>query len=307
MEYVNPVAAIGRVFFGDNSGNVESYSQTCRSDGGVCAPQWTTNIGTAVTAGLTFYNGTLYVPSGDGSIHTLNPITGAAGVSVYGYDTTHGPVTTPIAFDVDGSYYYGAGSTLEYHTTLLGSSYASYGGQVSPIAIASASAFFTTQDGALHRAGAGSWDVSISTGNCASAPVVALGYIFAGTCSSLAAYSLKTGGPVWSAATGEIWGVSEANGVLYACEGPYGQATIQAYNPYNAANLWSGGWCNSAPEVSNGVLFTALGRVSAYKFPTSGNVRLPPSIESLHPDYSLKPQLSGTPVASRTPPELSTE
>jgi outer membrane protein assembly factor BamB len=114
MKKVNPVAAMGRVFFGDANGDVRSYSQTCRSDGGVCTPQWTANITTEVTAGLTFFKGTLYVPSADGSIHTLDPTTGVAGTPIYAHDTSHGAVTTPIAFDADGSFFYAAGTDLQF-------------------------------------------------------------------------------------------------------------------------------------------------------------------------------------------------
>jgi len=73
------VAALGRVFLGDNTGTVFSYSQTCRSDGGACSPQWTTNVTSLVTAGLTFWKGTLYVPAADGMIHPVDPTTGALG------------------------------------------------------------------------------------------------------------------------------------------------------------------------------------------------------------------------------------
>lgn len=292
---VTPVAALGRVFFGDNAGNVRSYSQTCRSDGGVCTPQWTTPNGSAVTAGLTYYNGTLYVPSGDGSIHTINPTTGALGTPFYAVDNSHGAVSTPIVFDSDGSYYYGAGTALE---SMLpsGPDLETYGGTISSIAINNGSAYFTSADGHINRYGDGAfWSMATSGSGCAAAPVVALGAVYAGGCSTLTAYSPKTGSVLWSVPTGSIQGISEANGVLYVCE----FSNVQAYYAYNGAYLWSGGECGSAPEVANGNVFASFRYITAYDSPTAvGGSKLAPSISSLHPDYKLKPQLSGTAVVS---------
>jgi len=296
MEHVNPASALGLVFFGDSSGNVAAYSQTCRSDGGVCTPQWTTNIGTAVTAGLTFYKGTLYAPSNDGSIHTFNPTTGVQGTPIYGFDTSHGAVTTPVAFDADGTFYYGASTVFEYRaTTYYG--YTTYGGNLSPIAVNNGSAYFTTTDGLVHRFGNGAWDVATSGTGCAAAPAIALGSIYAGGCTTLGAYSPKTGGLLWSIATAGIQGISEANGVLYVCEGGYG-ANIQAYYAYYGGYLWSGGYCNSAPEVTNGNVFAAFGEITAYDFSTNVGGRPAPAISSLRPDYSLTPLPSGAVVVS---------
>jgi hypothetical protein len=299
MQHVNPASAAGRVFFGDASGNVSSYSQTCRSDGGVCTPQWTTNIGSAVTAGLTYFKGNLYAPSNDGSIHTLNPTTGVQGTAIYGYDTTHGAVTTPVAFDADGSFFYGASTVVEYRLALGSYGYITYSGYVSPIAVANGSAYFTTTDGLLHRFGNGNWDVATSGTGCAAAPVLAFGRVYAGGCSSLAAYSPKTGGIFWSASTGQIQGISEANGVIYACEGPYG-ANVQAYDAY-FDYLWTGGYCNSAPEVANGNVYAAFAYISAYNDPAlTGALRTAPAISSLRPNYSLKQQPSGSVVVPST-------
>ena len=306
MESVNPAAASGRVFFGDSNGNVASYSQTCRSDGGVCAPQWTINIGNAVTAGLTYRNGTLYVPSADGSIHTLNPTTGAPGTSIYGYDTAHGAVTTPVVFDAAGGFFYGAGVTLEYSLAFGSTGFHNYGGSVSPLAVSNGTAYFTTSDGYLHRAPLGSagWDATTSIGGCVAAPVVAFGYVYAGGCSTLAAYNPKAGGKIWSIGTGNIEGISEANGVIYVCE----NGILQAYDANYGGYLWTGGWCTSAPEVSNGKVFATFALVFEYDLPSVvGASRPAPSVASLHPDYKLKPQLSGTAVVSKVAVNLSTE
>jgi hypothetical protein len=298
MQHVSPVDQGGRVFFGDNAGNVRAYSQTCRSDGGVCTPIWTTNIGSAVTAGLSYFKGVLYAPAADGSIHTLNPTTGVQGTAVYGFDNTHGAVTTPAAFDADGSFYYGVGTAIEYHLASGSTGYVPYSGTVSPMAVVNGSAYFTTADGLVHRFGNGSWDVATSGTGCAAAPVYALGNVYAGGCTTLAAYSPKTGAVNWSIATGQIQGISEANGVLYVCEGPYG-ANLEAYDAYYGGYYWTGGYCNSAPEITNGNVFAAFAYVYAYDFPTVvGAIAPAPRTSSLHPDYSLQPQLSGTPVRS---------
>ena len=299
MQRTNPVAALGRVFFGDSSGNVMSYSQTCRTDGGVCTPQWTTNIGVAVTAGLSFYKGTLYAPSADGSIHTFNPTTGVQGTPVYGFDTAHGAVTTAAAFDNDGSFYYGNGTAMQYHLSNGSTGYVPYGGTVSPIAVSNGSAYFTTSDGLVHRSGYPSWDVPTSGTGCIAAPALALGYVFAGGCSTLATYSPKNGSVVWSIATGPIQGISEANGIVYVCEGPYG-ANLQAYYAYYGSLLWTGGYCNSAPEVTNGNVYSAFASVTEYVLPTTlAAARPAPAISSLRPDYTLKQQESGSVVMSK--------
>jgi len=305
MQDVNPAAGLGRVFFGDSSGNVNSYLQTCRSDGGVCTPLWTTNIGSAVTAGLTYYQGTVYAPSNDGSIHTLNPTTGVQGTPIYGIDTSHGAVTTPVAFDVDGSFYYGVGTGIEYRLSWGSEGWTNYGGTLSPIAVNSGSAYFTTTDGLLHRFGSSSWDVATSGTGCAAAPVYALGHVFAGGCTSLAAYIPKTGALYWSATTGQITGISEANGVLYACEVASFNGNLQAYDASYGGYYWTGGLCSSAPEVTNGNVFAANTEVTGYDFPTvvggvRPGLRPAPAISSLRPDYSLKPQLSSAVVVPST-------
>jgi outer membrane protein assembly factor BamB len=141
----HPVAALGRVFFADTNGNIYSFSQTCRSDGGVCTRQWTTNIGTAVDAGLTFYNGTLYAPTADGSVHTLNATTGVEGTPFSISGTTTGAVTTPLSLDTDLAAGYATGTVLHYRYP-GGNSYgaADYGATVSPVALNNGAAFFTT-------------------------------------------------------------------------------------------------------------------------------------------------------------------
>jgi hypothetical protein len=293
LQRVYPTAFQGNVFFGDSAGNVRGFSQTCRSDGGICTPLWTTNVATQVTAGLAMYKGTLYVPTSDGSVHTLNPATGVQGTPVYGLDTTHGPVTTPLAFDVDGSYYYGAGTYVEYHLTRGVSGVSSFGGTVSPIAVSNGTAYATTSDGLLHKLTYPSWDVTASSAGCSSAPLIVSNMVFAGGCSAIGGYNLTTGALRWNISTESIIGLSEANGVLYACEEHGNIGNIQAYDLVYGSSLWTGGWCNTAPEIANGNVFAALAQLSAYSLSTlAGAPRRAPAIAALRPDYRLKPRHS---------------
>jgi hypothetical protein len=155
-------------------------------------------------------------------------------------------------------------------------------------------------NGYLGRQGNGFWNVPTSGTGCFPAPVVALNRVYAGGCSSLGAYSLKTGDVLWSNASGQILGISEANNVLYVCEvGPYG-VNLQAYDALYGIYLWTGGICKSAPEIANGKVFAAQYDIYAYDLATNvGGVPAAPAISSLRPDLTLKPQLP-TPVMSKT-------
>jgi len=279
----------GLMIFGNGS-SVYAFKYNCRSDGGVCSPTWVTSLGTVtVTAGLTLFKGIVYVPGSDGSIHPLTPATGALGTSFYATDNTLGAVTTPIVFDLDGSYYYATGGTLQGYKSsgyYFTSTYAS-GVYISPITISGAAAFYTTSDGMVHSTFG--WSQPTSSGGCNVAPVVANNLVFAGGCSSLSAFEASTGAPQWNL-TGnnlDVTGLSFANGILYACEIDY----VGAYDRYGDL-LWTGGECNTAPVIANGTVLGSDAILAAYTLPgLSSNVVSPrPKAAELKPDLRLVPR-----------------
>ena len=93
--------------------------------------------------------------------------------------------------------------------------------------------------------------------------------------------------------------------MIYVCEVPSFSGNLQAYDASYGGYLWTGGNCNSAPDVTNGNVFAADGEVTGYDFPTvvggvRPGLRPAPAISSLQPDYSLKPQLSSAVVVPST-------
>jgi hypothetical protein len=307
MENVPPASNGGLVFFGDSSGNVNAYKTACRNDGGTCAPTWTTNIGTPVTAGLVLYQGVLEVPGGDGSVHPLTPATGVPGTPFYALDNTHGPVTTPVAFAADGSYYYGAGPFVEFKLANGGgSSVVSYFGNVSAIVNVNGAAYATTVDGYVHRITNPSWDVSLSIGGGVGCGAVAVanGRLYAGACGTagndISAFEPYFGTVLFAVgAGGNVTGLTVANGVLYACV----RNLLFAYDASNLTQLWDGGGCSDAPVVANGNVYGALNEITQYSLPqlsaAISRTVARPAVSALKPDYRLP--------ARRTPEKLPDE
>jgi hypothetical protein len=262
LEYVTPAADGARVYVSGSNGTVYAYGTSCRSDGGVCTPLWTTSAGTSVNASLTLRNGILFVPSSDGTIHQLNPATGAsAGPGLYGFDSTSGAITTPIAFDADGTFYYAAGTHVEMRNSYGGTSATYAAGAVSPLAVGSSTAYYTTSDGNAHELGGTGWSAPTSPGGCAPAPALAQGLVYVGGCTTLQALDDDSGAVQWSVGTSaSVVGLTVANGVLYACVG----AHISAYAASYGGKLWSGGWCTGPPVVVGGQVFATYANLSAY-------------------------------------------
>lgn len=293
LQSVTPVALRGRVFFGAANGNVYAYSAGCRRDGGICTPLWTKSVGTSVTGSLKFQGTQLYVPSSDGSIHLLDALTGAAGTPIFGIDTTHGAVTTPITFTGDGTFYYGAGTAFEYRTSNGSAGVSPKGGTVSPIAAGSGVAYFTTGDGKINEFGGAGWSAATSGTNCAPAPAVANNLVYAGGCTTLAAFEAGRGTLRWSITTaGPVFGLSVANGVLYGCIGTgagFG-GTLFAFDASFGGLLWSGGQCiGGGPIITNGTVYAAFANVTAYKLPGQTPNRVVLAPRTLHPDFRLLP------------------
>jgi IPT/TIG domain/PQQ-like domain len=306
FQEVSPGAASGLVFFGGGS-SVYAFKTACRTDGGVCAPKWVTNIGTTIgtgtsnliDAGITVFQGELYVGGADGLIHPLAPTTGVAGTpfSAAAAFGTAG-ITTPVVFEADGSYYYGAANVLlvQRNNGASGSvSYAS-GTIISPIALSAGHGFYATSDGYL-RAINGSWSAAISGGNNCfggfSAPAVANSVVYAGGCSSLGAYQVSNGALLWSVTTsGNVSGLSVANGVLYACVA----TQVVAYAASYGELLWTGGDCNTPPIVANGRIYAGYSAdVAAYSLAAlnsapSAAKTTKPELTELKPNLRLAPQ-----------------
>jgi hypothetical protein len=279
----------GKVYFADNNGNVVAYNYLCRTDGGVCTPAWTKNIGAGVAGGITVNNGLLYVPAADGAVHVLNPATGAAGTSIA--VTTSGPLSTWIAFAANGGGYVGYGARVaETQTNTGGGSDVGYSGTVSLPVVGADQGYVTTTAASLQQLQFG-WSTALSGTGCNSAPVYANGVVFAAGCSSLGAYDAGSGAALWTISiSGGVQGLSVANGVLYACVG----SQVVTYAASYGGRLWAGGHCSSAPVVVNGTMYVSFADLSAYtlsgayKTSRSANKTPRPNPLLLRPSRRLK-------------------
>ncbi len=293
---VTPAAAGGYVVFGASNGDVYGFPATCRSDGGVCTPTWTVSVGSSVTGALSVRNGMVYVPSSDKTFHVLNPASGAAGTSIQAFDAN--APDTPIAFETNGAFYYGAGSNFEYNTPSSSGTVVE-SGTVSPAAIYNGAAYFTTGDGTLHQFGNANWSAGTSSGGCAPAPAVAENVVYAGGCSNLEAVNAGDGSVLWNVKTpGGVVGLSVANGVLYACVDTGSEGQLLAYAASYGGELWSGGGCTGTPVVVNGAVYGALAELSAYNLVLaagasrdSGGIPPRPNPRALRPSLRLHPNL----------------
>jgi hypothetical protein len=293
FQSVSPGAAAGMVFFGGGS-SVYAFPVACRTDGGVCTPTWVTNIGTPVgggtltlvQGGITFFQNQLYIGGADGLIHPLAPATGKAGTP-FSINGSTAPITTPVVFGVDGSYYFGAGNVVEAHLVTGSLVSSTFAAAVSPIALSSGRAFLSTSDGSVHRLFY--WDVAQSGGGgCFPAPAVANNAVYAATCSTISAYQATNGNLLWSIAVGgEVSGLTIANGVLYGCVAQ----NVAAYAASNGQLLWSGDICNTPPIVANGVV------IGGFSFAVESY-----SLASLHP--AAVPDQPGQPQLSELKPDL---
>jgi outer membrane protein assembly factor BamB len=251
-----PAAYNSRVFFGGANGTVYAYLTTCRTDGGTCTPAWSTSVGTAVTGPLSIYNGLVYVPSSDGTVHALNPSTGAPGTALTLFGGS-GAATAGVAFAPDGSYYTGRGSTFNFKLPCC-SGGNTYAGAVSSSAAYNGAAYFTTSDGFLREFTGANWTATISGSGCAAAPAVANNVVYAESCGTLGAFDAGTGTVVWSKAMQVANGVVMANNVLYACTGTTAfPGLVVAFDAATGTRLWTGGPCSTQPIVANGKLYVA--------------------------------------------------
>jgi hypothetical protein len=284
-----PAAYGALVYFGGGT-TVYAYKFNCRADGGVCAPSWSTNIGTNITSSLTIDNRTLYAPGADGAIHPLNATTGVAGTPFAAFASS-AAATSPVSFGLDGSYYYAEGSGLAYGNALGASGVEIFGGSVSAPATTGERVFFTTGDGYVHSLGA--WAAVTSGTACYPAPAVVGHIVYAGGCSTIGAYEAGTGQLQWSIpTTGQVIGLSVANGVLYGCVVNSSTTELFAYNASYGGLLWSGGGCTTAPVVANGAVYGALGTITAYTLPGLSPTAVPakPAPFMLRPNFKLVPQ-----------------
>jgi hypothetical protein len=284
-----PTAANGLVFF-STAKTIFAFKVNCGVNGATCTPSWTQTIGTSVSAGLTVYNGTLYAPGGDGQVHPLNPATGALGTPFYAETNTDGAITTPVYFGPYDSYFYGVGANLHF-STAGADGYLVTSGQVSPPAVVGDNAYVLDSSGILHEAFGAQWTATLTTNNgtgCYAAPAVAYGYVYAGGCDTLGAYSAESGTPEWIVSAPIVEGVSVADGVVYACM----EGGVAAYNASDGTLLWGGPIsCGQAPIVANEAVYVADASMTALtpKGVVPGAVARP-SVASLQPNLSLSPQ-----------------
>jgi hypothetical protein len=254
VNQVYPAAAGGLVYFADASGNVVAYNALCRADGGVCAPTWTTSIGTAAV-GVTYRNGVLYVPGQDGLIHVLGAAHGALGASVDPLGS--GALTSPVSIGDDGSFYVAEGSSGEA-VFPNGKSNLSFGGAVSAMAVGDDTAFVTTSDGYVQQLFG--WKTAVIGSGCDIPPAYAYGVVYAAGCSGVGAYDAGTGSALWTVSTGsQPYGLTVANGVLYSCVG----GRLTAYAASYGGHLWNGGTCSERPLVANGIAYDTTNNLTA--------------------------------------------
>ncbi|HEV7495359.1 PQQ-binding-like beta-propeller repeat protein [Baekduia sp.] len=257
--FVTPLPAVGassKVVFADAQGNITAYNAQCRTDGGVCAPAWTKNIGVAVTAAPSTKSSLLYVPAADGLVHVLNASTGAAGTSIGGGSS--GAVTAPVSFSPNGKPWIVQG---DYEFNGQFGFFPS--SALSGVAVVADSLGFATEaNGRLDSIGGSGWSTTLGgTGCTPPRPVYADSVVYAAGCTSLGAYDAGTGAALWTIATsGPAAGLAVANGVLYAC---VGQA-LSAYAASYGGRLWSGDYCAAPPVVVNGVLYSAASDLEAF-------------------------------------------
>jgi hypothetical protein len=252
-----PVGGASKVFVADPQGNVTAYNYQCRTDGGVCAPAWTRNIGVAITADLSMKGSLLYAPAADGLVHVLNPSTGVLGTSIAG-GSSSGAVSAPVSFSPNGSPWIVQGA-YEFNGQFgfFPSS------AISGVAVDTDSLGFVTEaNGHLDSIGGSGWSTTLGgTGCTPPMPVYANSVVYAAGCSSLGAYDAGTGAALWTIATsGSSAGLSFANGVLYACVGQ----KLAAYAASYGGRLWSGDFCAAPPVVVNGMLFSTGGGLEAF-------------------------------------------
>lgn len=249
-----PAAAGALVFFADANGNVFAYKALCRTDGGVCTPTWTRNIGTPAE-GITYRKSTLYVPGDDGLIHVLIAGSGAVGTSVDPLGS--GALTSPVSIGADGSLYVAEGTAAEAIFP-GGKSNLVYGGTVSSMVVGDDAAFATTSDGYLRQLYG--WAAAVIGSGCDIPPAYADGVVYAAGCSGLGAYDAGTGSALWTVSTAsQPYGLTVANGVLYGCVG----GRLTAYAASYGGHLWNGGACSERPTVVNGIVYDTTNNLTA--------------------------------------------
>jgi hypothetical protein len=295
FQSISPAANASLVFFASGTA-VYAYKLACGTNGAVCPPTWTATLPASAAAGLTLNQNVLYVPASDGNIYPLNTATGAVGAAFAGYGSS-GAATTQVAFAVDGSFFYAEGDKFEYGYPAGGSGSVAYSAALSAPVVSAGRVYFTLASGTIQRFGG--WSAATSGTNCYPAPVVAGHYVYAGGCSSIGAFEAGTGQLEWSVTTtGQVFGLSAANGVLYGCVENNFQGELVAYDALYGSLLWTGGACTSAPVVANGNVYAALAELTAYSLPglSSTFARPKPPVYSLKPNPALQ--------ARRTPEVL---
>jgi hypothetical protein len=281
---LTPAAADGKVIFSDFNGNVIAYPYLCHTNGATCTPSWTKNIGSAVGGGLTLRGDTLYAPAADGNVHLLNPKTGTPGTSILVSSTD--ALTTWIAFAANGGGFVGHGTHMAETLNNVGSSSdVNYSGTLSFPAVGAHTAYVTETDNFLREVQFG-WADAVGGSGCylQTPPVVVGGTVYAAGCNSVGAYDAATGSAFWTTSTlGPSAGLAYANGILYGCV----NSRLIAYAASYGGNLWSGGYCSTAPVIANGILYATYADLTAYT--VNGSQA---SVKPQRPDpRKLRPQL----------------
>lgn len=270
----DPASSGNMIAFPGSDGTVYAFTLRCRTDGGACTPAWTSAVG--VSGPLNVAKGVLYVPDSDGTVHQLSPATGASvgdPINAFGNASA---VRTAYAVGADGSAAWASSSLVMFRSAQGGTVGYYFSGATlsSDVAIDNGEALYESSDGYLHGFGVSAWSVQqTSTTGCISDPAVANGVVYAGTCGVLGAYDRMTGAARWTVAVSNSSGVTVANGVLYACVsfGSSSATVVAAFDASYGGRLWTGGSCNSAPQVVNGKVYAGFGGVDVYAVGPSYN------------------------------------
>ncbi len=296
--YSSPAVFGGKIFVASNAGGVYALSSAG------------TKLWSALTttdfayASPVVFNNVVYIGDSTGNMYALNAATGA---TLWKYASA-GEAIYSTAAVVNGFVYFGSYSGIVYalnaNTGTLVWSYTT-GSQIRGTpAVANGVVYIGSFDGyvyALVASGANGgtllWKDELNY-NIWSSLAVADGAVFVASAGgTLLALDPRTGATNWSFSTGEtIYSdISVANGIVYVGSN---SGTLYALNDASGSLLWTANLGDPAwgrPLVSDGILYTnsQQGVTLAFALQAGNNVLRrvrPPSIHTLHPDYSLRVQ-----------------
>ncbi|WP_237153900.1 outer membrane protein assembly factor BamB family protein [Oryzibacter oryziterrae] len=290
----------GMVYYGGNDGVLRVYSVKCRTDGGVCSPSWSQKVANSITSAPRVRGATVYVPAADGNFYPVDATTHTVGAAVTYDSNAQGQINSPISFDQAGNSAYATAQYIHFHRASNNSS-GSYSlpGNISDPVMVDNSIYVTTSAGTIQSWSGRTWSSPTSGTNCQQTPVVSQGLVFAGGCTTLAAYSASDGTLRWSVSANYTAGFAVANGIVFSCTYKSGGfvGALKAYAASSGNLLWSGGSCAGAPIVANGMVASSVDSLIVYGLPSMLNGANQkkavdaPDPKTLKPNHSLSRQV----------------